>query len=96
MQSVSANRLRVGVVFFILFWIPFWLLSPIIIRLLGDKNDPQAQHTIFIVVITIQTIFGIIGVIIAGKEVLKIFRHTSYKKAPKVIWHLLKSGALEQ
>lgn len=84
-----------GVIFFVLWWIPFWLLGPIITRLSGDQNNSSAQHKITLAIIIIQTIFGILGAVIAGREVIKILRHTPYKKAPKSIWNILTSGSIE-
>jgi hypothetical protein len=84
-------RLRTGVFFIFLWWIPVWLLSPVISTIFGNGTSAQS-HKILVGILIIQTVFFIIGAIICSKTVLKQIRKAPVRKAPKIIWHMFKTG----
>ena len=90
-QTISAFRLRLGVFFILLFWIPVWLLSPLIAEALG-KNTPAEQKHILIVVALVQTVFGIIGAFITGTAIFKLLKKVPRRQVPKVFWTAIKTG----
>ncbi|MEI8338920.1 MAG: hypothetical protein WCF91_03260 [bacterium] len=88
----SIFRLRLGVVFILLWWIPFWIVTPAIADLF---NIPENNHHgLIIKVIAVQTVLGLIGAFIAGKEVMTFIKHTSFKKVPKTIYLALRYGKI--
>jgi hypothetical protein len=87
--SVSIIRLRLGVILFILWWIPIWLFAPFAARLSGNT----LTHAV-IVMACAQTIIGLVGLFLVGKQVARLVQHTSYRKLPSLIWNLFWRGRL--
>jgi hypothetical protein len=44
----------------------------------------------------VQTIIGLIGVLFAGRQALKIVRDTRVRAVPGKIWHVLWAGSLAE
>ncbi len=88
----SGARLRVGVFFILLWWLPVWLLAPLISEALGNANNSSAQHKVLVVLLVVQTIFGGIGLIVAGREVFSVLKSVPRRKVLPTIWRLLLSG----
>lgn len=91
----GAFRLRLGVVFILLWWIPIWLISPLISEALGYSNNPSASHKVLVALLIIQSIFGIVGILIAGRVVVAQVKHTPYKKVPGAMWRIIWSGKMD-
>jgi hypothetical protein len=91
--ELSATRLRIGFVLIVLFWLPFWLIAPLIYTL-ANVTSATDKSKILVLIIVAQSIMGVLGVIIVGKPIANIVRHTSKRKTPKVIWHTLTSGKI--
>lgn len=92
-KQVSARRLRVGIVMIVLFWLPFWLIAPALDKIAG-ANTATEKHNIFLAVVLLQSLLGIMGVVIAGKTVLDVVRHTKRKRIFIVLWRTLKTGEM--
>jgi hypothetical protein len=90
MEHVSVFRLRLGVLLVGIWWIPIWLLAPIIAHVTGGPVG-----TVTITVAIVQTVIGLVGVLIAGRQALKIVRHTGWRAIPRKIWHVLWTGRIE-
>lgn len=88
----SSLRLRLGVFFILLWWLPIWLLAPAISDLLGYSNNSSASHDVFIALIIIQTVIGIFGLLLASREVMNLLKKLPRKKVPGAIWHIMISG----
>ena len=91
MAQVSVLRLRIGVAMIGIWWIPIWLLAPIAADLV---NQPVGSVTITIAIV--QTVIGLIGALLAGRQAARIVRHTGYRAVPGRIWHVLWSGELPE
>ena len=89
MDQVSVFRLRLGVALIGIWWIPIWLLAPLVAHF---ADQPTGSVTIAIAIV--QTIIGLIGVLIAGRQAAKIVRHTGFRAVPTKIWHVLWTGRL--
>ena len=89
----SIFRLRLGVVFIFMWWLPFWIVTPAISDMLG--LTPDSKHSLLIKVVIVQTVLGITGATIAGREVFGIIKHTSFKKVPKTVYVALRYGELK-
>lgn len=94
-QPLSARRLRFGIILLILWWAPLWLLLPELAQQLGIQLTDASQSTMTLIIIIIQTIIGIIGLAIVGNDVGTIIKHSSYRKTPKIMWHILRTGQTE-
>ncbi|HEY4964605.1 MAG TPA: hypothetical protein VIH90_08005 [Candidatus Saccharimonadales bacterium] len=94
-DTVSLFRLRLGVVFIMFWWIPVYLAVPGIVSGLGLSNSAHATQAVLIIVITVQTIFGVIGFLLVGKSLGSNLKKVSPRKAPKVFWRMLWSGTTE-
>jgi len=91
-QHMSIFRIRLGVFFFILWWIPIYLTLPTVTDALGISNNKKATTAIFVSIIVVQTILGIVGVLLAGKEMASTLKEVKFKKLPKVVWKILWSA----
>jgi hypothetical protein len=89
MEQVSVFRLRLGLLLIGLWWIPIWLLAPVVSHLVD-----QPVGTITIVIAIVQTIIGLIGALLAGRQAAKIVRHTGFRAVPRKIWRVLWTGKL--
>lgn len=92
--SVSPTRLRVGVVLLVLWMLPFWWAGPAVADLLGF-NSPKASSAITFVIIAVQTILGVIGAIVAGKQITTMVKGTSLKKLPRKVIKILWTGEVK-
>ena len=90
MEQVSVFRLRLGAVLIGIWWIPIWLLAPLAAHVL---DQPVGSLTIAIAIV--QTIIGLIGVLLAGRQTATIVRHTGFRAVPRKIWHVLWTGKLD-
>ncbi len=93
-QQISVTRLRIGVILFVLFWLPAYLLAPVVAAAFGYPKDAEAIFKITVVIMGIQTALGIIGFLFAGKQVMTL-RHVPRKQIPKTVWHLFWHGSQE-
>jgi hypothetical protein len=89
MEQVSVFRLRLGLILIGIWWIPIWLLAPLVSHIV---NRPAGSVTIAIAIV--QTILGLVGALIAGRQAAKIVRHTGFRAVPGKIWRVLWTGRL--
>jgi hypothetical protein len=87
MEQVSVFRLRLGLVLIGIWWIPIWLLAPVVAHVV---DQPVGSVTITIAIV--QTIIGLFGALIAGRQAAKIVRHTGFRAVPRKIWQVLWTG----
>ena len=89
MEQVSVFRLRLGVVLIGFWWIPIWLLAPLVAHFV---DRPVGSVTLTIAIV--QTIIGLVGLLFAGRQAAKIVRNTPFRAVPAEIWHVLWTGRL--
>ena len=89
MEQVSVFRLRLGLVLIGIWWIPIWLLAPLVSHLV---DLPVGSVTIAIAIV--QTVIGLIGALIAGRQAAKIVRHAGFRAVPGRIWRVVWTGRL--
>jgi hypothetical protein len=94
-DALSLFRLRLGVVFIIVWWVPVYLAAPGIVNGLGLSSSAHGTQAVLIIVITIQTIFGVIGFLLVGKPMSSNLKRVSTRKAPRVFWRMLWNGTTE-
>ncbi|MFI5270544.1 MAG: hypothetical protein ACHQT9_00680 [Candidatus Saccharimonadales bacterium] len=93
--AISGNRLRLGIVFILLWWIPLWAAAPSISHALGYSNDPKAQHAVFIGIIIIQTVFGAIGILLCSKDIVTLVKKVPKRSVLKVLFLIVLRGSTE-
>jgi hypothetical protein len=89
-KDISPTRLRVGITFIFIWWIPIWVIAPQLADFFGF-NSNNAR----IVIIIIQTIIGIIGGLIVGKQIASLMKSTPFKKMLPTVWKILRYGTVE-
>jgi hypothetical protein len=88
--TISPSRLRLGVLFVALWWIPVWALAPVIAGF-WDLDG----RTVVIVMAVIQTVIGLLGVLIAGRQDYRIMQGVPRKQLLPTVWGVLRRGTLE-
>lgn len=92
MSAKSSLRLRIGVIMLLLWFLPFWLLSPYIASLINPSNEESLTAVVTVVIMTVQTIIGLFGAYLAGKETAGIIRNTPRKQVLKTVWSIFRYG----
>lgn len=93
--SKTGFRLRLGVILLLLWFLPFWLLSPYIASLIDPADEESLTFTITVVIMAVQTLIGLIGAYLAGKETAVLIRTTPRRKLAGTVWQLLRHGKRE-
>ncbi|MDO8735647.1 MAG: hypothetical protein Q7K29_00990 [Thermoleophilia bacterium] len=75
-----------------LWFLPFWLLSPYIASLINPSNEESLTAVVTVVIMTIQTIIGLFGAYLAGKETAGIIKNTPRKHVFKTVWRIFRYG----
>lgn len=88
----SSLRLRIGVVMLLLWFLPFWLLSPYIASLIDPSKEESLTGVVTMIIMTTQTIIGLFGAFLAGKETAGIIRNTPRKRVFKTVWRIFRYG----
>jgi hypothetical protein len=88
-------KIQLGVFLIFLWWLPFWLIAGLI-DTSEDIHSAARRRHILVMIIIVQSIFGIIGAILLGKTLMENMKHTKFRKFPKVAWDLFKTGKYEK
>ena len=91
-ERVSVLRVRIGIALIVLWWLPVYLLGPAIAELLGHGDDAQVRREITIWIICIQTVIGVLGVYLAGKELFGTLNKVRRRRLLPVAWRIVRSG----
>ncbi|WP_197030026.1 hypothetical protein [Cellulomonas sp. URHE0023] len=88
--AVSPTRLRTGVFLVFLWWIPVWLAAPVIAEAFGlDGRD------VLIWLIVVQTIVGLAGVLVVGKQIARIMKGVPSRRMLPTVWRVLRRGTID-
>jgi hypothetical protein len=79
---LAAARLRLGIVLWLVSWIPF----PIILGVSG-----KGRYLIW----GVQFVIGAIGLVLAGSAFFDAVKHLGWKRAPRALVHALVHGDKE-
>ena len=93
--SISVIRLRVGLIFVLIFWIPIWLIAPAIANLIYSNPTPQQTSKITLSIALIQGVAALIGLLLVGRELIDTFKTTPNKKVLKVIISAVFKGEVK-
>jgi hypothetical protein len=85
-QRRGAIRIRIGVSLVVVSWLPvaqvtIWLTSP---------SSSQADR-IRAAIWGVQILIGMVGVIVAGRETIRVAKSVGWRKSPRVLWTLFRS-----
>ena len=90
----SPLRLRVGVFLILLWLVPFWALSPYIAHSLSALSNPPSVAEVTTAILVMQTIFGLLGLWVAGTEVKAIVKGSTKRHAIAAIWSIFVHGEI--
>lgn len=90
--SISAWRLRLGVVLFICWWLPVYVLVPSFCVALNITTS-EGRSKVLLSVLAVQTLIGVIGLLVIGRQIMGILRHTKPRHLPAALWRLFWKGA---
>lgn len=93
-SSISTTRIRIGVIFIIIWWIPFWALSPYIANIIDPESAADLTAVITAIIMIIQTIIGFIGIFLAGGEIKQMLKDNPKKQVFKKFMHILWHGSI--
>jgi hypothetical protein len=85
-------RIRLGVILFIISWLPF---EPLVVILAHRHHvaDGWRLSTIALIILWIvQFIIGLIGIYFIGRELMKESRRYGYKRAIVNLWYIFLHG----
>ena len=91
-RAPSALRLRLGVLFVLLWILPFWALAPLVTRMLSGTDNPPSVASVTTVIVVVQTLIGLIGFVVAGPAVKALLQGSPLRKALPAIWGVLRHG----
>lgn len=93
-HDLSPLRLRVGVSFIVVWFLPFWALGPWIADVLNGSGNSPTGAEVTTVIAVVQTLIGLAGFWIAGKEATVIVKNSTKREAAGAIWSMLIHGAV--
>ncbi len=91
----SSFRMRIGVVMLLVWFLPFWMLGPYIASVLEIGDAERAAAVATGVIMAVQTLIGVVGAYVAGKETAALIRTTPRRKLAGTVWQLLRHGSRE-
>jgi hypothetical protein len=87
------KRLRIGIILFIISWLPIAQGILIIAHNHQKLTSDHASEVLRITVWTIQFFIGLVGVWLAGKVAFASAKKDGWRKTPKNLWRLFWSGS---
>jgi hypothetical protein len=85
-------RARIGILLFLLWWLPVYLLAPAIADLIGTSSDAHLVRTVAIWLVCIQTVIGLIGLYLAGTQLFATLGKVRRRRVLAVAWHIVWTG----
>jgi hypothetical protein len=92
--AMSPLRLRVGVLFILLWLVPFWALAPEIAHSLSGLSKPPSVAVVTTAIVVLQTLIGLLGSWVAGTEVKSIIKGSTKRHAIGAIWSIFLHGEI--
>ena len=91
-EQISVLRVRIGVLLFLLWWLPVYLLAPAIADLLGSSNDAHLLRQVTIWLVCIQTVIGLVGLYLAGKQLFATLGKVRRRRVLPLAWRIVWTG----
>ena len=83
----TALRVRLGLGLFVFSWLP---IAQAVISI-GGLHGGTAD-TVRAAIWAIQWIIGLFGLVVAGREVARVVRHSGWRNMPRQLWRMLRTG----
>lgn len=83
-------RLRLGIIFIAVFWFPVWIVVPVLAAVFGPT------HPYTVIIGSVQVAFGALGLALAGRPAVALFKGTRLRKLPKALWVVVWRGRLPE
>lgn len=91
-EPISVLRVRIGILLFLLWWLPVYVLAPAIADLIGSSSDAHLVRTVAIWLVCIQTVIGLIGLYLAGTQLFRTLGRVRRRRVLVVAWHIVWTG----
>src|SRR6478609_6386250 len=88
-EPISVLRVRIGILLFLLWWLPVYVLAPAIADLIGSSSDAHLVRTVAIWLVCIQTVIGLIGLYLAGTQLFRTLGRVRRRRVLVVAWHIV-------
>jgi len=77
----------------ILWWIPIWLVGPVLYLYFDKfKDDPSQAGAVTAKIIAIQSIIGLVGILVASKDMYTLIKNTPRKQTLPTMLRILRTG----
>jgi len=86
------SRLRLGIILFIVSWLPIAQIALAIAHNNGQLTSDKDSQTFRLTVWTIQFLIGLIGIWFAGQVAINAAKQDGWRQTPKRLWRLFWSG----
>ena len=85
-------RLRLGILLIILSWFPFAQILISVLRDHGRLTGDNSAATLRLVIWGIQTVVGLVGVLLVGRVAVREAKRTGWRHTPRRLWQLFWRG----
>jgi hypothetical protein len=85
------TRLRLGVLFVVLSWLPIAQLVISVSQHNGTLTGEEAAERVRLAIWSAQIVVGLVGVWLAGPPAVEAVRSAGWKRAPANLWRLFRS-----
>ena len=86
-------RLRLGILLIILSWFPFAQILIDLLRHHGHLSSEGSATTLRLVIWGIQTVVGLVGLLLVGKVTMHEAKRAGWRRTPKHLWQLFWRGS---
>jgi hypothetical protein len=93
--EISASRIRIGLAIWVISYLPFPLIVVGILHAMGQLSNPKNTSQLVLVMYVIQFIIGFIGLIIAGRDTITLFKKVGYRRLPGCVWRAIRYGQID-
>jgi hypothetical protein len=90
--KISPTRLRVGIIIWILSWMPFPTLIVHFLHDHGKATSSKDTSAAYLILWGAQICIGLIGLWLAGKETLTLAKADGWRALPKKLWRIIWRG----
>jgi hypothetical protein len=94
-SDISARRIRVGLAVWVISYLPFPLLLEFILHAMGYLTNPQSSSEFILKMYALQFAIGFIGLIIAGRDTISLFKQVGYRRLPGCVWRAIRYGQVD-
>jgi len=94
-EPISTKRLRIGIIIWLLSWMPFPTLVVHTLHNSGHVESSKATSATYAVLWGAQICIGLFGLWLAGKETLGLVKSAGWRGTPKRLWQVVWRGNVD-